>query len=231
MRKNFILDTNVLLHDPRSIYGFKDNNVIIPIYVIEEIDQFKRDLSELGRNARLVARYLDSFRAEGSMKEGVPLPHGGMLRVAFTDRSLPSSMADSNLVDNRILAVALDLMETEPETQAVFITKDTNLRIRADALGLSAQDFDTERVEITDLYTGFTELLVPTEMVDQLYKPGGEVEVPAQDRLFPNQLVLLKDELNPSHTAMARFNGAKARLVPLARNSKEGTWGDRKSVV
>ncbi|CAM4499318.1 PhoH family protein [Corallococcus sp. AB004] len=227
MRKNFILDTNVLLHDPRSIYGFKDNNVIIPIYVIEEIDQFKRDLSELGRNARLVARYLDSFRAEGSLKEGVPLPHGGMLRVAFTDRSLPSSMADSNLVDNRILAVALDMMETEPETQAVFITKDTNLRIRADALGLSAQDFDTERVEITDLYTGFTELLVPTEMVDQLYKPGGEVEVPAQDRLFPNQLVLLKDELNPSHTAMARFSGAKARLVPLARNSKEGTWGIR----
>ncbi|RKH42435.1 PhoH family protein [Corallococcus sicarius] len=227
MRKNFILDTNVLLHDPRSIYGFKDNNVIIPIYVIEEIDQFKRDLSELGRNARLVARYLDSFRAEGSLKEGVPLPHGGMLRVSFTDRALPSSMADSNLMDNRILAVAIDLMENEPETQAVFITKDTNLRIRADALGLSAEDFDTERVEITDLYTGFAELLVPQDMVDQLYKPGGEVEIPAQDRLFPNQLVLLKDELNPSHTAMARFNGAKARLVPLARQSKEGTWGIR----
>ncbi|MGQ0507831.1 MAG: PIN domain-containing protein, partial [Myxococcaceae bacterium] len=67
MRKNFVLDTNVLLHDPRSIYAFDDNNVIIPIYVIEELDQFKKELSELGRNARLIARYLDAFRAEGSL--------------------------------------------------------------------------------------------------------------------------------------------------------------------
>src|SRR5262245_58260234 len=186
MRKNFILDTNVLLHDPRSIYSFEDNNVIIPIYVIEEIDQFKRDLSELGRNARLVARYLDSFRAEGSLKEGVPLPHGGLIRVNFTDRELPLSMADSNLMDNRILAVAIDLMEKEPETQAVFITKDTNLRIRADALGLIAEDYDAERVEITELYTGFTERLVPKDLVDQMYKQGAEVELPDADTLSPN---------------------------------------------
>src|SRR3954447_14798160 len=89
MRKNFILDTNVLLHDPRSIYTFGDNNVIIPIYCIEEIDKFKRDLSELGRNARLVSRYLDAFRAEGSLGEGVPMPEGGLLRVSFTNRELP----------------------------------------------------------------------------------------------------------------------------------------------
>ena len=73
MRKNFILDTNVLLHDPRSLFNFGDNNVVIPIYVIEEIDQFKRDLSSLGRNARQVARYLDEFRNQGNLREGVPL--------------------------------------------------------------------------------------------------------------------------------------------------------------
>src|SRR5712664_2946749 len=110
MRKNFILDTNVLLHDPRSIYSFEDNNVIIPIYVIEEIDQFKRDLSELGRNARLVARYLDAFRAEGSLAEGVPLPNGGMLRVSFPNRELPRGTAEKTLTDNRILGVAIDIM-------------------------------------------------------------------------------------------------------------------------
>jgi PhoH-like ATPase len=227
MPKNFILDTNVLLHDPRSIYGFADNNVIIPIYVIEEIDQFKRDLSELGRNARQVARYLDTFRAEGSLKEGVPLPQGGFLRVGFAETELPPPLADGNLMDNRILAVAIDLMKREPDTQAVFITKDTNLRIRADALGLIAEDYDTERVEISELYTGFSELLVPRELVDQMYKPGAEVEVPGPDALFPNQCLLLKDETNPSHTAMGRFNALKGKVVPLLRNIKEGIWGVR----
>jgi PhoH-like ATPase len=227
MPKNFILDTNVLLHDPRSIYTFKDNNVIIPIYVIEEIDQFKRDASELGRNARMVTRYLDAFRTEGSLREGVALPHGGFLKVSFAEEALPQHLADKDLMDNRILAVALETMKKEPDTEAVFITKDTNLRIRADALGLVAEDYDTERVEITELYTGFTELLVPRDAVDQMYKPGAEVEVAGQDKLFPNQCILLKDETNPSHTAMGRFNAAKGKIVPLLRLIKEGIWGVR----
>src|SRR5512140_3259653 len=129
MKKNFILDTNVLLHDPRSIFGFGDNNVVVPIYVIEEIDQFKRDLSELGRNARQVTRYLDAFRVEGSLAEGVPLPGGGVIRVLFSKRELPVSMANGQLMDNRILAVAIDIKESEPDLPAVFITKDTSLRI------------------------------------------------------------------------------------------------------
>ncbi len=226
-RKNFILDTNVLLHDPRSIYSFEDNNVIIPIYVIEELDQFKKDLSELGRNARMVARYLDSFRAEGSLAEGVALPNGGQLRVLFTDRELPASMADGNLMDNRILAVAIDLKEKEPDTQVVFITKDTNLRIRADALGLNAADYDTERVEITELYSGFAEALVPAEVVDQMYRPGAEVDAPPDLQLFPNQFVLLKDAANPSHTAMGRLSASRGKIVPLIRQVKEGVWGIR----
>lgn len=226
-RKNFILDTNVLLHDPRSIYSFEDNNVIIPIYVIEELDQFKKDLSELGRNARMVARYIDAFRAEGSLAEGVPLPNGGTIRVCFTTHDLPTSMADGQLMDNRILSTAIDLQQKEPGTQAVFITKDTNLRIRADALGLVAADYDTERVEITELYSGFAEVLVPAEMVDAMYRPGAEVDIPAGAELFPNQFVLLKDQANPSHTAMARLSGAKGKLVPLLRNLKEGVWGVR----
>jgi len=227
MRKNFILDTNVLLHDPRCIFGFEDNNVIVPIYAIEEIDQFKRDLSELGRNARLIARYLDAFRAEGSLAEGVPLPNGGTIRVLFTTRELSHGMANGNLMDNRILSVAIDLMENEPGMQAVFITKDTNLRIRADALGLRAEDYDTERVEISELYTGHTELLVPGEVVDQMYRPGAEVDPPKDADLAPNEYVLLKDLSNPSHTAMGRLSATKGKLVPLIRAGKEGVWGIR----
>jgi len=105
LRKNYVLDTNVLLHDPRALFQFKDNNVIIPIYVVEEIDKFKRDLSELGRNARQVSRDLDAFREEnGSLTEGVPLESGGTLRVLFTERELPRELMNQHIADNRILA-------------------------------------------------------------------------------------------------------------------------------
>ncbi|HEY1334475.1 MAG TPA: PIN domain-containing protein, partial [Myxococcaceae bacterium] len=120
MKKNFVLDTNVLLHDPRSLFSFDDNNVVIPIYVIEEVDKFKRDQSELGRNSRVVARYLDAFRAEGSLAEGVPLPGGGLLSVIFTHRTIPASLGDPALMDNRILAVALDIKERDAEMPTMF---------------------------------------------------------------------------------------------------------------
>ncbi|MFN0061918.1 MAG: PhoH family protein [Myxococcaceae bacterium] len=227
MRKNFILDTNVLLHDPRSIYAFAEHNVVIPIYVIEEIDKFKRELSELGRNARLVARYLDAFRLEGPLAEGVPLPGGGTIRVVFTNKELPKSMADGQLMDNRILAVAMDIMESEKDFKAVFITKDASLRIRADALGLQSEDYDAEREDISELYTGYAEIVVGSSVVDLLYRPNAELDVPAGVELVANQFVLLKDETNPSHTAMCRFHPGKGKLVALLRPQKEGVWGIR----
>ena len=102
MKKNFVLDTNVLLHDPRSIFGFDDNDVVIPIYVIEEIDNFKRDLSTLGRNARQVSRYLDEFRAQGKLREGVSIgPEHGIVRVLTAERKLPPEMADGEPLHRR----------------------------------------------------------------------------------------------------------------------------------
>jgi PhoH-like ATPase len=226
-RKNFVLDTNVLLHDPRSIYSFDDNTVVIPIYVIEELDQFKKEMSELGRNARQVARYLDGHRSEGSLAEGVALPNGGLLKVSFVEHDLPKSMADGGLMDNRILAVAIETRAREPNTATMFITKDTNLRIRADALGLISQDFEPERVEISDLYTGVTERVVSAEVINQLYRPGAEVQVPQMDELLANQFVLFKDSANPSHTAMGRYDAVKKTVVPLNRQVKDGVWGVR----
>jgi PhoH-like ATPase len=226
-RKNFVLDTNVLLHDPRSIYTFDDNTVIIPIYVIEELDQFKKDMSELGRNARQVARYLDAHRAEGSLAEGVALANGGMLRVSFLEHDLPKSMAQGELMDNRILGVAIETRTRDPNSQTVFITKDTNLRIRADALGLPAEDYEPERVEISELYTGVSELRVSAEVINSLYRPGSEVQVPGLEQLVANQFLLLIDEANPSHTAMGRYDVDKRRVVPLNRQVKDGVWGLR----
>jgi PhoH-like ATPase len=225
MFKNFILDTNVLLHDPRALFAFEDNNVTIPIYVIEEIDQFKRDLSELGRNARQVARYLDEFRAKGKIAEGVPLPGGGKVRVVFSQRDLPKAMANGAATDNRILAVALDVRDKEPTVPAIFVTKDTNLRIRADALGLNAEDYDVEKVEISDVYSGVQEVALSAADVDAFYQTG---ELAHDGASFaPNEFVLLKDRDNAQHTAMGKFRADRGKVVPLIRVQKEGIWGIR----
>ena len=187
MKKNFVLDTNVLLHDPRSIFSFDDNNVVIPIYVIEEIDNFKRDLSSLGRNARAVARSLDDFRAQGRLKEGVPIGAGkGTVRVLFTDRQLPPELRNGHsTTDDRILAVALDISQRERELPAVFVSKDTNLRIRADAMGLTTEDYDVEGVDLDELWSGVAEVEVEAEAVNQFYAQGVVPLAPGGPRRRP----------------------------------------------
>src|SRR5271157_1592916 len=134
--KNYILDTNVLLHDPNSILAFKGNNVLIPIEVIEEIDRFKRESSELGQNARTVSRMLDGFRGEGSLSEGVKLPNGGKLKIAFYKNGHAGNGDggfNGNTVDNRILSLAASVQKAQPKNPTVLVSKDINLRIKADA--------------------------------------------------------------------------------------------------
>src|SRR5207302_5190377 len=128
MKKNFVLDTNVLLHDPRAIFHFADNQVVIPIYVLEEIDHFKKELSERGRNAREVARRLDEFRDKGSsLSEGVELENGGRLQVALATRALPETLRASQTQDNNILGVALEVRDKDKDIPTVLVTKDVNL--------------------------------------------------------------------------------------------------------
>src|ERR1041385_1816069 len=155
--KNYIIDTNVLLHDPDSLLSFEDNNVLIPIEVIEEIDRFKRESTELGQNARTVSRMLDSFRVEGTLSEGVKLPTGGKLKIAFQKGDYGPNghvVFNENTVDNRILSLAQAIQKHQPKNRTILVTKDINLRIKADALGLDAEDYESDPVFIKDLYTG-----------------------------------------------------------------------------
>ena len=164
--KNYILDTNVLLHDPNSLLNFQDNAVIIPIEVLEEIDRFKRESSELGQNARTVSRMLDAFRAQGRLSEGVRLPNGGTLQIAFIDGKQPdTTVFGNNTVDSRIVALALrhSRIITRKPDPTVLVTKDINLRLKADALGLEAEDFETDGVFLKDLYSGMCEKMVPQD--------------------------------------------------------------------
>jgi PhoH-like ATPase len=230
LKKNFVLDTNVLLHDPRSIFGFADNDVVVPIYVIEEIDNFKRDLSTLGRNARQVSRYLDEFRVQGKLAEGVPLaPDKGRIRVLLADRKLPHGAGESRTTDDKILGVALDLLEREKATPTVFVTKDTNLRIRADALGLHAEDYDVEGLKaIDELWSGVAEIDVSAEQVNDFYANGSIPQPPdTPEAPPPNAFVVLRDRTNPQHSAVGKYSAAKQAFVQLIKAPKDGVWGIR----
>ena len=222
--KNFILDTNVLLHDPQSLFKFQDNNIIIPITVIEEVDRFKKDMNETGRNARMVSRILDAMREKGSLASGVSMPGGGTLRVElFTEKhfkNLPVDLRVDN-GDNRILAVALDIKDRFPDMQAIFVTKDSNLRIKADAIGVVAEDYESDKVDIQDLYAGTRSVEVPPEAVDRFYGQGW-IEAPLE--LGPNEFITIVDSSNPSHTAICRNDPANGRIVPVRKVPKEGIW-------
>ncbi len=224
MKKTYVLDTNVLLHDPQALFRFEENDLVIPMTVIEEIDRFKKDLSEIGRNARQFSRLLDSLREKAKLVEGVALESGGTLRVAlFTEEALkrlpPELRYDQG--DNRILAVAVELRD-QCDCPVIFVTKDTNLRIKADVIGLPAEDYESDKVSIEELYPGTAEVLVEGSAVDRFY---GQGYLDLDLELFPNQCLTLIDEANPSHTALARYQRSLRRAVPLQRAPKEGIWG------
>ena len=235
MRKTFVLDTNVLLHDPAALTRFEDNHVVIPIEVVEEIDRFKRDPSEKGRNARQVSRLLDDLRTRGNLADGVPLDDasGATLKVVFcrseTLSQLPPELKGGN-GDNNILAVALEQQRLQgvcgDQPPVALVTKDTNLRIKADAVGLIAQDYTTDKVDIADLYPGFCELWVSAERMDRVKAAGGlpltELPLPAAGirTLQANEGVTLVDELQPAHTLLARYDATTAALHPLQNAPK-----------
>jgi PhoH-like ATPase len=224
MKKIYVLDTNVLLYDPQALGRFEDNAIIIPITVIEEIDRFKKDMNETGRNARQFSRLMDTLRKEGSLSKGLPLENGGTLRIEIYEEKVMKRLPPELRVDrgdNRILAVAVDLMESQQAVPVILVTKDTNLRIKADALGLAAQDYESDKVAIDDLFTGVSNIEVTADLIDRFYSQGW-LELDA--RLLPNQFVTLTEAANPSHSAIARFDHVSGRVLPLKGGGKEGVW-------
>ena len=226
MKKNYILDTNVLLHDPQSLLSFQENTVLLPIEVIEEIDRFKRESSELGQNARTVSRMLDGFRGAGRLSEGVQLPTGGRLRILFQKGSPTKNghhVFAADTVDNRILSLASHVKKTQPKSQTILVSKDINLRIKADALGMLAEDYENDRVFIKDLYTGMIELNVSSDKMAS-FRTNGELELNGGKQYFPNEYCTLMDETNPKRTALTKVDLTGTRLVPII-DCREGIWG------
>jgi len=229
--KHFVLDTNVLLHNPNSLYMFDDNIVVIPFTVLGELDKFKKNNDDTGRSSREVIRQLDRLRAKGTLSQGVQWNgHGGMVKVEFADLSNCEKRPDwfvEDTPDNRIIGVAWSLMQAGH--RSVMITKDINVRLKSDALGITTEDFEAGKVDIDQLYGGYKELQVPSEVIDQLYEEK-QIEIDlvkahlrveyedgsvGEDEVFANEFVQFRDQFDDSHTGLARRLADTEHLIPV----------------
>ena len=225
MNKTFILDTNVLLLDPSAINKFGTNNkVYIPLTVVEELDKFKKDQNEIGRNARYFARLIDKLRSQGSLIKGVPLENGGTLMInALTDAQLPKVGLNLDINDNLILANAIYL-KTKGET-VTLITKDINLRLKSDALGVEAEDYETTDVSHDELYSGQRSVEFDLEKIEGFEKDRFlKIEPGEIQNVYPNEYLILVDKNNPFKKVLGRYHARKGGIVPLIK-PKEGVWG------
>lgn len=219
MIKTYVVDTNVLIQAPDALYCFEDNQVVLPVVVLEELDHLKKAEGEKGANASAAIRNLEQLRHKGDLLSGVKLGQGGSIRIEtnFVDVKLPPDLPDDKM-DNRILKVCKGL-----EGDVVLVTKDILLRIKAQIIGVKAEDFTAEQVpERSDQYQGRTEVYVPEESfkdykkkgipIDQVYvmDETGEKRKP---ELTENQFILLKADQSTKKTVLGRVS--KTKIVPL----------------
>lgn len=225
MKRKIILDTNVILFDVQALYKFIDADIYFPIAVIEEIDHFKRDMGENGRNARQFSRYMDMLRASGSLSRGVTVEKSQSRVFVTIDHGfsgIPKEL-DQDKPDNRILATALTLKKSYPDYYVELITKDTNLRIKADVYGINARDYEPDAVSVEELYSGVKEVEVEPEVIDEFYQTKIVHDV-REFNLLANQYVIMKDKSNSNHSAIGRFSVVHEGIVPLIKPN-ENVWG------
>lgn len=224
MKKTYVLDTNVLIHDPKALFSFADNDVVVPIYVIEEIDTLKRADGERGRNARVVARAIDDLRSKGSLVEGVSLNNGGNLFVEINgDVTQLPFFIKKDVMDNRILATALEVKKNRPEP-VIMVTKDINMRIKADSMSMQVEDYETDTYEISELYSGFDDLELEDEPYKKFIKAGRIKYIEILDKEpYANEMFNLKCD-NKSHLGV--YKKDKKRIEKLTFSNIE-IWGIR----
>ncbi|WP_068616313.1 PhoH family protein [Paenibacillus tuaregi] len=233
MKKIFVLDTNVLLHDPNAIFAFEEHEVVIPAVVLEEIDSKKRNPEEIGRNARVVSRLLDGLREKGQLHSGVTLDQGGTLKVELNHKSFVKvqEMFGEVTNDNRILAVALNYHLEEQQSlnprAVILVSKDVLVRIKADVLGVPTQDYLTDRTAGPgDLYSGYSHIKVHPSIIDNFYTYRSlQIHTLGLNfALYPHEFVILKDEMGTGKSALLKVNEDVTQLEPLYM-SNEPVWG------
>lgn len=222
MSKIYILDTNVLLHDPKSLFAFEDNEVVIPLVVLDELDKKKVGHDETAKHARMVIRSLDKLRLSGGIHKGAPTPAGGLVRVELNYRNHSVPDLDQSRADNRLISVALGLKSEHPERKVALITKDINLRVKCDALGVVTDDYNADSVaeNASSIYEGAKEILVPSQAIDDLYRDEC-IAADGYGEFYENQYVFMKSTTKQQHTSLARFSKNTFVKIEVPSN----VWG------
>lgn len=224
MIKNYILDTNVLVHDPYCISNFQDNNVIIPIMVVEELDSLKKKGGMLGFHARSAAREINKLREYGSLSEGVSLPGGGMLKIELDHLDsidLPDGL-DLSKTDNKILALTKSFQKENTKQPTILVTKDLYMSIKGDSLGITVQDYENDKVTVESIYNGYTDLMLPSKDIEKVFKGGLSLPKQLDQIIYPNEFIHIKSNDASSHEVLTIFNGDK--IIPL-RYANDSAWG------
>lgn len=221
-KKTYVLDTSVYLTNAKAIYEYKNNDIIVPMKVLEEIDKHKTRQDAVGHQARKTIRILDTLRERGSLEKGVRLEKGkGLIRVLGSDVSLLPPDLDPKVPDNKIISTALsERQSSAPSRKVILVTKDINMRVVCDSIGLTCETYDPEKAvdDRDQLYGGYSEILVDEEFVDRFYK--GEVDQLPDgvdtEKYFPNEFMMFRAAGNEKKTALARYMGKRRvkRLKP-----------------
>ena len=227
-KKIYILDTSVCLTDANCIRSYGNNDIVLPLKVLEEIDNNKKRQDGCGTNARSIIRNLDALREKGSLSKGVRIDKGkGLICVKMVKKEgLPEDL-DLRVPDNEIISVALNQKNQNPKRKVIVVTRDINMRVKCDSLGLTTEDFQSDQVvkDTDNIYTGFVTHLVDEPVLDQFYA-GEDVYIDKEElKLNPNQFLMLVSNQNEKKTALGRFTSYSEPIKLLNSNSKRNIWG------
>ena len=227
MKKTYILDTNVFLTNANSVYEFRNNDIIVPLKVLDEIDKHKKRQDGVGLNARMIIRILDELRSKGNLHKGVRIRKGsGILSVrGYDTEDLPIG-CDIKSADNEILTTALTEMKHNPKRKVILVTRDINMRVKCDSLEIKTEDYAPNKVvdDEKHLFTGLKKHLVDDQLIDQFYS-GEEVYFEKDEGdFFPNQFLMLVSNSNEKKSALARFVNHDSKLEKVVE-PKDVCWG------
>ncbi len=229
-KKNYVIDTSVFLSDADALFSFENNDIFIPLKVLEEIDKHKKRQDSVGFNARKLIKHLDTLRENGSLVKGIRPQQGkGIIKVCDHDFvGIPLNSLDITIPDHIILSAALSVQKDWPKRKTVVVSRDINMRVIANSIGLESDDYITDQAvdNAEKLYDGFEEILVDDQIIDHFYA-GEEIILDEEQgvNLYPNQFLMLQSSANPKKTALCRFNASHLPLKPTSQKWPDICWG------